>query len=165
MSTSCLDRSTIFFPLQEKAELERGGDRPKKKGIVFSYLTSQSCSATDVVLESVANNSAVSNSTLTLRNKPEIVRNDYDSSCKLLDGLRESVNGSHVQMIGGFIQKENVGSVEGELSENDSEGGGGKRRGRRLVSKSRATIFWQQDDKGSHRFLNPSLSCDMGHVW
>lgn len=46
-----------------------------------------------------------------LRDKPEVVRHQYHATIKVVDGISQSIDGLNVQVIGWFVQKQQVGAL------------------------------------------------------
>ena len=46
-----------------------------------------------------------------LRDESEVVRHKYHAAIKVIDGIGQSVNGLDVQMIGRFVQEQQVGTL------------------------------------------------------
>ena len=57
---------------------------------------------------------------VNLVNQSKIVADKNDSSVKAVDGVSESVDGLHVQMVGGFVQEEQMGNLVSDLSKHYS---------------------------------------------
>ena len=55
-----------------------------------------------------------------LVNQSKIVADKNDPSVKAVDGVGESVDGLHVEMVGGFVQEEEMGNLVSDLSKHYS---------------------------------------------
>lgn len=52
--------------------------------------------------------------------RTEIVRHDHNTSLVFFDRTSQSINGSHVQVVSGLIEQEDVWMFHGELSKDST---------------------------------------------
>ena len=57
---------------------------------------------------------------IDLVNQSKIVADENDSSVKAVDGGGESVDGLHVEMVGGFVEEEEMGNLVRDVGEHNS---------------------------------------------
>ena len=55
-----------------------------------------------------------------LVNQSKIVADENDSSVKAVDGVGESVDGLHVEMVGGFVEEEEMGNLVRDVGEHNA---------------------------------------------
>ena len=55
-----------------------------------------------------------------LVNQSKIVADENNSSVEAVDGIGESVDGLHVEMVGGFVEEEEMRNLVSDLSKHNS---------------------------------------------
>ena len=55
-----------------------------------------------------------------LVNQSKIVADKNNASVKAVDGVSESVDGLHVEMVGGFVEEEEMGNLVRDVGEHNS---------------------------------------------
>ena len=57
---------------------------------------------------------------VNLVNQSKIVANENHTAIKVVDGVRESVDGLHVKMVGRFVEEEEVRDLVGQPGEHNA---------------------------------------------